>query len=231
MSLNKGVRIMAALTTRDHGPVSLTTLCQASLDLVAADGVSLALMGGSVQEAATASSEGLGAASGDLEFALGEGPGTDAYAQGRPVLVADIRRDRERWPLYARAAEDVGLRAVYALPLQIGAAKLGLLRLYREEAGPLTEPELREAIAVADALSEVVLGLQAAAEPGTLAGALEDGTVYRAVVHQATGVLAAQLDCAVQEALLRLRAVAFATDRSLADVATDVVSGVLKIER
>jgi hypothetical protein len=46
----------------------------------------------------------------------------------------------------------------------------------------------------------------------------------RAEVHQATGMILAQLDVSAQDAFVRLRAHAFATGRPLADVARDVVA-------
>ena len=50
-----------------------------------------------------------------------------------------------------------------------------------------------------------------------------------AVVHQATGMLAAQLDIDLAEALARLRARAYADDRPLYDVSVDVVTRALRL--
>ena len=47
---------------------------------------------------------------------------------------------------------------------------------------------------------------------------------YRAEVHQATGMVSVQLGVSLAEALVRLRAHAWAEDRLLADVAADVVA-------
>ncbi len=53
---------------------------------------------------------------------------------------------------------------------------------------------------------------------------------YRAVVHQATGMISAQLGCAMGEALVRLRGRAFATERPIELVAADVVAGQLRFD-
>ncbi|HZX54480.1 MAG TPA: ANTAR domain-containing protein, partial [Ilumatobacteraceae bacterium] len=53
---------------------------------------------------------------------------------------------------------------------------------------------------------------------------------HSAVVHNATGVVSEQLGIAVDEAFLRLRAVAFATDRPLADLARDVIARKIRVE-
>ena len=59
---------------------------------------------------------------------------------------------------------------------------------------------------------------------------LERGGNFRFVVHQASGMVAAQLEIGVGEALVRLRAYAFANDRLLSDVAEDVVVRRLRLE-
>jgi hypothetical protein len=52
----------------------------------------------------------------------------------------------------------------------------------------------------------------------------------RAHVHQATGNIAAQLDVDVATALIRLRAFAWSRDRSIDDVAADVVARALRFD-
>jgi AmiR/NasT family two-component response regulator len=54
-----------------------------------------------------------------------------------------------------------------------------------------------------------------------------DGTLNRAEVHQAQGMVMVLLDVGLTEALLLLRARAFASGRPLAELARDVVSGVV----
>jgi AmiR/NasT family two-component response regulator len=54
---------------------------------------------------------------------------------------------------------------------------------------------------------------------------------YRAEVHQASGMVSVQLGITVAEGLLRLRARAFAEGRPLADVAADVVTRRIRLDR
>ena len=51
------------------------------------------------------------------------------------------------------------------------------------------------------------------------------------VVHQAAGMVMVQLDSSVEEALVRLRAAAYADGRPVADLATDVVQGDLRFRK
>jgi hypothetical protein len=81
---------------------------------------------------------------------------------------------------------------------------------------------------MADIAAETVIGLQANAPAGQLVAELEAGSDFKYVVHQAAGMVAVQLGVSVGQALVRLRAYAFSNDRSLADVARDVVARELR---
>ncbi len=91
----------------------------------------------------------------------------------------------------------------------MGAIKLGVLVLYRAEPVVLEGRELASALLVADMVANQVLDMQAGVVSESLAWSLEVDD-YRAVVHQATGMISAQLECGIGEALVRLRGRAFA---------------------
>ncbi len=69
-----------------------------------------------------------------------------------------------------------------------------------------------------------MMTIQAQSDPSLLSNDLTDANAHRAEVHQASGMLAVQLDLNVAEALVRIRAHAFATDQSVADVAQQIVT-------
>lgn len=160
----------------------------------------------------------------DLQFTLGEGACMQAAAGGRPVLVPDLddTTDTGAWPMFAAAVrERTTARAVFALPLQWGAIRLGVLNLYRTTAGSLSQAQWRDAVSAADTATLVLLGLQTA--PGEEQW-LDQSMRGRIEIHQATGMVVAQLGVSAQDALARLRAYAFAEQRLLGEVAHDVVS-------
>src|SRR5690242_8848547 len=67
----------------------------------------------------------------ELQFTFGEGPCVDAFAERRPVLIADLDGEAmRRWPVYTPAVRQAGIRAVFAFPLQVGAARLGVLDVF-----------------------------------------------------------------------------------------------------
>jgi hypothetical protein len=186
--------------------------------------------------------EGTSAALEEAEFTLGEGPGGDCMTAGAPVFVADLAGAAARWPAFTPAALELGVRAVFALPLRIGAISVGRLLAHRDTPGSLLAGQLRDALALADTLTVLLLRratdepARATAEQARQAGA--DGprpgwappATHRVEVHQATGMVSVQLGVTLAEALVRLRAHAYAEGRPLNEVAADVVARRLRLE-
>jgi hypothetical protein len=222
-------QFLAALIggSEDESP-SLTTVCRSATRLLRMSGSSVVLMGEDTFPS-VASAYGVSVTVQDLEFTLGEGPASDAYNEGKPVLADDMALFSSRWPQFTRAVTEAGIQSLYALPLQLGAIKLGVLVLYRDRLGVLEGEELAAALLVADLVTNQVLDMQAGAMSESLAWGLEVDD-YRAVVHQATGMISAQLDCAMGEALVRLRGRAFASERDIDLIAAEVVTGELRFD-
>jgi hypothetical protein len=168
----------------------------------------------------------------DLQFVLGEGPCIDAFANRRPVLVPDLSDEPlGRWPGYTPAVREAGVRAVFAFPLQVGAGRLGVIDVFREQPGPLSADELRQALAFAEVAVTTLLDGQSAAPPGTAAAGLDQAMDSRAEVFQAQGMVMVQLGVSISDALARMRAYAYAENRPLADVARDIVARRLSFDR
>ncbi|MEU2348534.1 GAF and ANTAR domain-containing protein [Modestobacter sp. NPDC049651] len=224
--------LAALLSDHDRGglplPAGLVALCARSL---AVGGVGMALMTDAGPAGTLAASDARARTLEDLQFSLGEGPCVDASQGGRPVLQPDLAQTGgRRWPVFAAAAADAGLAAVFAFPLRVGGIRLGVLDLYRTTAGVLAADELGLALSFADAATAVLLHLQARAAGrgpplGSLA-VLDD----HAEVHQATGVVSVQAGVPLQEALLLLRARAYAEQRPIDALARDVLSGVVDFD-
>lgn len=192
-------------------------------------GAGIMLMSGDIPRGSLCTTDKVSALIEDLQYTLGEGPCVDAYRQNRPVLEPDLAHPAtSRWVAFGGPALDAGARAVFGFPLQVGAARLGALNLYRDRAGPLTDHQHADALVMADIAAQAVLVLQADAPPGKLAAALDTSADFHYVVHQAAGMVAAQLDVSVAQALIRLRAYAFGNNRPLHEVARDVVARELR---
>ena len=212
-----------------HEPPSLATLCRGCVALLPVSGAAISLMAPAHSQSVASAFDGRGRAVQNLEFTLGEGPALDAYAQGVPVLVPDVRSRARWWPQFSTAVAAMGVEAVFALPLVTHAASIGVLVLYRDEAGVLDEKALDDALEVADLVTQLVLVMQCEAATESVAWAL-GASDHRAVVHQATGMVAVQINSDVEEALVRLRAYSFAVDQPIREVAVDVVTGNLRFD-
>jgi ANTAR domain-containing protein len=169
----------------------------------------------------------------ERQFTLGEGPGVEAFSTGKIAVEPDLgsAAAAERWPVFAAAAQRAGIAAAFAFPLSLGTAPVGALCWYRDVAGPLTDHELRDGFLLATIATAVLIALQAgSAEPESNLHPQLAGSAGPAVVHQATGMAMVQLDVAVTQAFVVLRAYAFAHDRALADVAADIVARRIVLE-
>jgi len=210
-------------------PVLLCVDCATVLDL---RGTGMSLMNESGHQGVVGASGPIAAQLEELQFELGEGPSLDASRGNSPVVHPDLTASAVMpWLGFGPAALAVGVRAVFALPLQVGAIPLGALCLYRSTPGRWDHDGTATAFAYADAAVEVLLLLQAQTQPGSaLHPELDAPLTYRAEVHQATGFLSVQASVGLAEALLLLRARAFASDRPLLQIARDVLAGRLRIQ-
>jgi len=214
-------------------------LCEAAVHTLPIAGASLTLTTAAGHRSLLAASDGVSARLDELHFTLGEGPAVDAASRGHPVLVNDLADPATagRWPAFCGAAMEAGARAVFALPLQIGAICLGALVTYRVERGRLSAEDLAQALRLADGAADALLDLAVPASELTKPdgggdGATHDRTYpFGAEVHQASGMLMVQLGVSIEIALARLRAYAFAQGRPVSEIAREVVAGTLLLER
>jgi hypothetical protein len=200
-------------------------LCAECLSALSVSGVGMALMTvHGPSGVVLAATDGRARQLEELQFTLGEGPCVEASSSGRLILESDLAvAGPARWPRFGAAVLDAGVRAIFAFPLRAGAIRVGVLDLYRDTPGPLTTPELADALAFADAATVVILDLQDHNRQGESA-ALTGPIDSQAVVHQATGMITIQLGVDLAEAMLRLRAHAYATGQTVPAVAADVVN-------
>ena len=240
----RAARILAALAAGGPAGGWPQALVESCRERTAVSGVGLALMSPDGVGGVVAATDGVAQRMEDLQFSLGEGPCHEAARTGSPVLVPDVRAAASRrWPAFGAAAIDGGVEAVFTFPLRVGMTALGVLDLYRGSRGVLTAEQELCASSYADAATAVLLHLQdtgGTTPPGgrnEVAGdvdrsrpALADVVDRRAVVLQAAGMISVQLGTSPEVALVRLRAHAFGAERSILDVAADVVARRLRFD-
>ncbi|HWD81275.1 MAG TPA: GAF and ANTAR domain-containing protein [Kribbella sp.] len=168
----------------------------------------------------------------ELQFTLGEGPSGESVTSGVPVLETDLSglSAGRRWPAFAAGATERGIGAAFAFPIGVGAARVGVLTVYRRERGPLSADLLQDALVYADAVLVLALDDRSGIDVGADQVIAAAFSVRRAEVHQAVGVVAAQLTVSITDALARLRAHAYSSGQSLQVVATEIMAGRLRLE-
>jgi hypothetical protein len=223
------LRILSKLVGETAPALETARLCDVSAEITGMTGAGIMLMSDETFQGSVCATNDVSSLVERLQEELGEGPCVDAYNEGRPIHEPDLSRPATpRWVGFSAPAIAAGVRAVFGFPLQIGAVRLGALHLYCDRPGVLTEDQVADALVMADVAAKAVLVMQAEAPPGALAAALQAGGGFQNVVHQATGMVAAQLDVSVGQALVRLRAHAFGHDEALVDVASAVVARTLR---
>jgi hypothetical protein len=225
------LRILTLLARGASPDLETKRLCDVCAEATGTTGAGIMLMSGDTPSGSICTTDEVSALIEELQYSLGEGPCVDAYHLDRPVFEPDLVQPRVfRWPAFAGPAIGAGVRAVFGFPLQVGAVRLGALNLYCDRPGPLTDEQHADALVMADVAAQAVLLIQSNAPSGKLADELEASANFQYVVHQASGMVAAQLDVTVAHALIRLKAYAFGNERRLADVAGDVVARILRFD-
>jgi hypothetical protein len=218
---------IALLAQRDGSSVSPGHACLACVEAVGVSGAGLILTGGMKSLEPVYVTNSHAGELEELQATLGQGPGIDALELGRPALVADLASSTSthQWPMFAPNALKFGICAMYCLPLALGAIRVGVLDLYNDTPGHLSQDQLVDALVYADTALLLVLDAQS----GIATSADDDNpdslgpVLWHAEVHQAAGMVSVQLGVSALEALVRLRAYAYRRDKRLTDVARSVV--------
>lgn len=193
-------------------------LCRAYLAILGGDGAALTLAYTKAQRVTLCTTDEIAAQLEDLQDVLQEGPGQDAYSSGE-IRVADLAATSTSWPLFADAARKaVGAVLVRALPMRPNAEVVGVLTVYHRNVGAVVDQA--DAQFLSDAIGAALLR-----DPWSTGGDFRTGPwATRSGIHQATGMVIAQLRIDPADALALLRAHAFAENTSLADVAERIVN-------
>jgi hypothetical protein len=224
-------RILAVLSAGREGEVAARRLCETATAVLGVNGSGVMLMSGDVAYGSLCTTNEQSALIEELQYSLGEGPCVDAYNYDRVIAEPDLADPAAaRWAGFTPQALQVGVRAVFAFPLRVGAVRLGALDLYKDRPGHLSDHQHADALVIADLVASWVLDTQAGAPLGSVAAALDTEADFHLVVHSAAGMVSVQLGVSVTEAMLRLRAYAFGHGRPLTSVADDVVTGTLRFE-
>lgn len=177
------------------------------------------------RQSTVSASDALAARLDELQLELGEGPQWDTLRMAQPTLVPFLLDEGiDRWPTFTVSALDLGVLAIFAFPMLVGAATVGVVGLSSTTAGALDVVQLATAVRLTRSITRRSVQWALDEARDDLPPEVPATPAMRREVHQATGMILAQLDITATEAFARLRAYAFATSRTVEEVAHSVVT-------
>ncbi|MEU1039840.1 GAF and ANTAR domain-containing protein [Streptomyces sp. NPDC005551] len=203
-------------------------VCAAVCEGLGMDGATLSLLTDTPSRQLLAASDDTALVLEEIQFTVLEGPCITSAHRGEPVAVDDLRHELTPWPLFGASMRErlpqVG--AVYALPIFFGDYVLGAVDLLSLRTHALSTEELDQAEYVAEAVSTALMSTRDMLLSGDSAPAWEPEQVVRAHwfdTARAVGALVARRGLTPEDALALMRAEAFRTGGSLADITADVL--------
>lgn len=220
-----------AMAVLERAPAAAGRFSETFLTVFPVDGASVSTLG-DVLGTEIVSTTGADARKLDeLQFDLGEGPCWDAMRLGEAVAEADLAGDGvRRWPAFAAAAaQKVPAASIYAFPVAVGSLRFGAVDLFTKRRLVLSPHQTRQAGAMARVIGRQLL--REAVDRAGDADSTDTSRTSRRVVHQATGVVLAQLEITAEEALLVIQGHAFAMGEQVTSIASDIVERRLRFRR
>jgi hypothetical protein len=221
------LRQLAVLLANGAPGLSLAArLAGACVALLEVEGASITVEAATPNRVTLAATDQISAELEQLQDVLSQGPCWDAYLSGSPQTTNLIPQQDWLWPQFGPAArEAVGSRTLFGLPMTPQGQTLGVLSVHL--AGTVELPiGLEDSQFLADTIGAALLLDPQQHDPYGQAGPWSG----RSQVHQATGMVIAQLRIPANDAMAILRAHAYAHNTGLDDIAQQILRGTLTFE-
>ena len=214
--LAKFATVLASLNREE----SLTArLCEAGRRLLGADGASMTLDYAGNGRLLVHATDEMSASLDDLQDVVGEGPSFEAALTGEVVFARLGDGDEDRWALFSDRLNALGfVGTLVAVPLRAELSVLGVLSLHRS--GPDHDTDLGAARFLGATVGTAILQDPRVGRPDHVS---KEAWATRSQIHQATGMIVAQVGVRTEDAMALLRGQAFARNRKLLDVARDII--------
>jgi hypothetical protein len=217
-----------------RGAPAADRLCVACVEMLDIDAAAISLVFEGANTGTFGASDPTARVYGEVQFTLGEGPCLDSVTMRRAIAATELAAE-PRWPAYTPNMLAHGICSVYALPVVVGGQYVGALDIFRKRPGRLSAAEMSGVLMAAELAQMPLLDLLDADLQSGCTNPDSDmwtelGVLTRSEVNQATGMLVAQLGISPVEALVRLRAHAYATGGSASDTARDILDRRVRLE-
>lgn len=211
-----------------HSTASVGSLCATFVSDLDVSAASISVFGLGRTHSTVCVSDEWAARLDSLQFELGEGPRWEVRTTNTPALYPDLTSATPSgWPMFHEAAVAHGAGALFAFPMVMGAAMVGVVDLYCRYPHLADRDFISHATLLSGqvASSAVQRALHSAEDHRSIETLI--APALRREVHRATGMIVSQLHVSATEAFSRLQGHAFATGMPIGEIAHDVVERVL----
>lgn len=146
----------------------------------------------------------------------------EAFLHNQLMVIEDLEISG-RWPAYEHRAEQSGVRAVLAVPMNAWGETIGVVSIYRDEPGPWSHEDVEAAQIITSMGSGYVLHANRIRAQHDLADQLQGALESRDLIGQAKGILMARGGVDAGTAFDQLRTVSQQQNVKLREVARKVV--------
>ena len=217
----------ARLQSTVRSPGSATSavhqLAQVARELIdSAAGAGVSLQGEDGRKTTTSATDRVVEDADDLQYELGQGPCLSAWETVSPQRLEDTATD-QRWPHWSAGALRLGVRSVLSTPLIFAGEPIGALKVYATTAEAFSADDERMLGLLAQAAATLFGAARAPKTTPQPDTALESALTDRREIDMATGVLMGRSGIDEESARTRLMDASRSQDRTLADIAHQVL--------
>ncbi len=216
-------RVRGHLLTEETVQHAVDLLAEAARDLIpGATGAGVSLIHHGTRTSAGAT-DSLVLRADELQYELSEGPCLAAWSTALPVRCDDTTTGDQRWPVWAAASTEMGIRSCQSVPLIQGRDTIGAMKVYSTEPTAFDATTERALMRFAVPAAALLSHVQTTETPQQIRSELSDALKVRDRIGMAKGMLMAQLGIDDHTALRELASRAEQGRRTIADVAADLV--------
>ncbi|MEU0162277.1 hypothetical protein ABZ154_26490 [Streptomyces sp. NPDC006261] len=203
-------------------------LCRVLARGLPADGVTMSLLTDTPSRQMLCASNQMATDLEEAQFTVQEGPCITAAEIGDEVHLTDWKAGAREWPLFTAAFRErhPDVQAVHAFPLWFGDYILGSVDVATRTPGGLSRGAIEQAVDAVDAVADALLPAQQLLLEQDEHPPWEPADVVRAHwsdTHRAIGVVAVKEEMNTDDALALMRARAFASGQTLAEITADIL--------
>ncbi|MFI6215893.1 GAF and ANTAR domain-containing protein [Nocardia brasiliensis] len=167
----------------------VTTLAVEIIPHVAGAGITLLDRAG--KQVTTAATDPVVERADSAQYSVGAGPCLTAWSDRVLVRIDDLATD-ERWPVWSRAAAELGLRASLSTPLVAGSHALGAIKVYAVQPDTFGVREENLLTMFSAQAAMLLANVRAAEDAERVSAHIADGLRAREVVTLAKGIVMAR---------------------------------------